>query len=133
MYMLLTIYALTNLNVVSWGTREVKSTKTEKAEQEAKGRKLKVQNKTLFISFSCLITLCPFSLFVCFPNTFPPELEIAEKNKAKQKGNSSLSSFMKYININAVQNKEEGFTIGIGKSFTNFFVMYEILFLSFAI
>ena len=37
MYMLLTIYALTNLNVVSWGTREVKSTKIEKAEQEAKG------------------------------------------------------------------------------------------------
>ncbi len=38
MYMLLMIYALTNLNVVSWGTREVKTTKTEKEEQEAKGQ-----------------------------------------------------------------------------------------------
>ena len=41
-------------------------------------------------------------------------MEIAEKNKAKQKGNSSLNSFMKYINVNAAKSKEEGFTIGIG-------------------
>ena len=36
MYMLLMIYALTNLHVISWGTREVVQTKTEKEEQEEK-------------------------------------------------------------------------------------------------
>ena len=45
-------------------------------------------------------------------------MQIAEKNKAKQKGNSSLNSFMKYININAAKSKEEGFTIAIGKYIT---------------
>ncbi len=34
MYMLLMMYALTNLHIVSWGTREVKPTKSE-AEQAA--------------------------------------------------------------------------------------------------
>lgn len=36
MYMLLMIYSMTNLHVVSWGTREVKQTKTEKQEEEDK-------------------------------------------------------------------------------------------------
>ena len=36
MYMLLIIYAVTNLHVVSWGTREVKQTKTEKQTEEDK-------------------------------------------------------------------------------------------------
>ena len=36
MYMLLMIYAVTNLHVVSWGTREVKQTKTEKEMEEEK-------------------------------------------------------------------------------------------------
>ena len=34
MYMLLMMYALTNLHVISWGTREVKQTKTEKQLEE---------------------------------------------------------------------------------------------------
>ena len=50
MYMLLMIYALTNLHVVSWGTREVKSTKTEKEEQEAKGNlTLKLQKISSYL------------------------------------------------------------------------------------
>jgi len=50
MYMLLMIYAICNLHVVSWGTREVKQTPTEKkiedemkaeVEQKKKGNKMK--------------------------------------------------------------------------------------------
>lgn len=36
MYLLLMVYSLCNLNVVSWGTREVKQTKSEKEDEEAK-------------------------------------------------------------------------------------------------
>ena len=36
---------------------------------------------------------------------------------------------MKYININAAQNREEGFTIGIGKSFTDFIAMKKCSFI----
>lgn len=36
MYMLLMIYSICNLHVVSWGTREVKQTPTEKQEEEAR-------------------------------------------------------------------------------------------------
>ena len=94
--------------------------KLRKLSKKRKVMKLKAQNGTASPPIlSCLITLFTFSLFTLFQNTFSSELEIAEKNKAKQKGNSSLSSIMKYININAVKNKEEGFTIGIGKNFTN--------------
>ena len=49
MYLLLMIYSLCNMHVVSWGTREVKQTKTEKEveenmkllEQEMKAKKKK--------------------------------------------------------------------------------------------
>jgi len=43
MYMLLMIYAMCNLHVVSWGTREVKQTPTEKQMQEEK--QAEIENK----------------------------------------------------------------------------------------
>ncbi len=44
MYLLLIIYSITNLNVVSWGTREVQVKKTKKQlEEERKQEATKVQ------------------------------------------------------------------------------------------
>lgn len=40
--MLLMIYSLTNLNVVSWGTREVKPTPSEEAEAAKKEQEAEV-------------------------------------------------------------------------------------------
>ncbi len=43
MYLLLIIYSITNLNVVSWGTREVQVKKTKKQlEEERKQEAMKV-------------------------------------------------------------------------------------------
>ena len=60
MYLLLIIYSITNLNVVSWGTREVavKKTKKELAEekktQENAVKKSKKDGGCLFTLFLCL-------------------------------------------------------------------------------
>ena len=60
MYLLLIIYSITNLNVVSWGTREVavKKTKKELAEekktQENAVKKSKKDGGCLFALFFCL-------------------------------------------------------------------------------
>ena len=51
MYLLLIIYSITNLNVVSWGTREVaqKKSKKEMADEKkaAEANKVKVNNSFL--------------------------------------------------------------------------------------
>ncbi len=61
-YLLLIIYSLTNLNIVSWGTREVEKKKTvkknmtkeeeEKAKLAAKKEQLKKKSKNLFSNFT---------------------------------------------------------------------------------
>ena len=71
MYLLLIIYSITNLNVVSWGTREVavKKTKKELAEekktQENAVKKSKKDGGCLFTLFFCLFTICIY-LFTFF-------------------------------------------------------------------
>ena len=45
MYMLLIIYSMCNLNVVSWGTREVKATKTELQQEEEKKLQKELEQK----------------------------------------------------------------------------------------
>ena len=58
MYLLLIIYSITNLNVVSWGTREVaqKKSKKEMADEKkvAEANKTKVNNSFL-------------NLYACYP------------------------------------------------------------------
>jgi chitin synthase len=45
MYLLLTIYSITNLNVVSWGTREVAVKKSKKEMEEEKKQVHLIHNK----------------------------------------------------------------------------------------
>ena len=45
MYLLLIIYSITNLNVVSWGTREVAQKKSKKELAEEKKAAVAIQNK----------------------------------------------------------------------------------------
>jgi len=45
MYMLLMIYSICNLHVVSWGTREVKQTATEKKEEEEKKEQKRLEEE----------------------------------------------------------------------------------------
>ncbi|UXI14105.1 chitin synthase 1 [Sarcoptes scabiei] len=58
MYMLLTIYSITNMNVVSWGTREVKSKLSakelarQKEEEEERIRAANAKKKSKFLNFS---------------------------------------------------------------------------------
>ena len=67
MYLLLIIYSITNLNVVSWGTREVavKKTKKELAEEKKTQENAVKKSKK---DGGCLFTL--FFLFVCLQFAF---------------------------------------------------------------
>ena len=47
MYLLLTIYSITNLNVVSWGTREVAVKKSKKEMEEEKKQVQNIHNTNL--------------------------------------------------------------------------------------
>ncbi len=56
MYLLLTIYSITNLNVVSWGTREVAVKKSKKEMEEEKKQVIYIYikidwfNKVFYVS-----------------------------------------------------------------------------------
>ena len=63
MYMLLTIYAVTNLNDVSWGTRE--SETAEKAETEL-DRQAKKGTRTCFF---CHFGLTSLNSYMHFPHS----------------------------------------------------------------
>ena len=66
MYLLLTIYSITNLNVVSWGTREVAVKKSKKEMEEEKKQvhlihiKIDWFTKVFYVSIKCS---CIWELF----------------------------------------------------------------------
>jgi chitin synthase len=76
MYLLLTIYSVTNMHIVSWGTREVKSKLTakeqamekQKAEEEA-AAKSKKKNVLGFLDFSKLGSKSGLFTCMCCSNT----------------------------------------------------------------
>ena len=59
MYLLLTIYSFRNLNVISWGTREVTEKKSadqvakEKAEAEEEAKKKALKSKSSIFGIYC--------------------------------------------------------------------------------
>ncbi|XP_042909493.1 chitin synthase chs-2 [Parasteatoda tepidariorum] len=87
MYLLLIIYSLVNLNVVTWGTREVQTKKTKKeVEEERKEQEelLKKKKNTDLLSFLGIgskdneegsITLSLANLFTCMLCTYPKSNE----------------------------------------------------------
>ena len=67
MYLLLIIYSLVNLNVVTWGTREVQTKKTKKELEEEKKEQeelLKKKKNPDLLSF--LGKLCPVFFFLFY-------------------------------------------------------------------
>ena len=73
MYLLLIIYSITNLNVVSWGTREVAVKKTKKelaeekktAENAVKKSKKDGENLIFVICLKMFVYIILFTLFIC--------------------------------------------------------------------
>lgn len=56
MYLLLTLYSITNLHVVSWGTREVATKKTKKQIEQEKLQEAKVLYTIYLTNSVCVIS-----------------------------------------------------------------------------
>ncbi|XP_071036009.1 chitin synthase chs-2 isoform X1 [Parasteatoda tepidariorum] len=118
MYLLLIIYSLVNLNVVTWGTREVQTKKTKKElEEERKEQEelLKKKKNPDLLSFLGLggsdneegsITLSLANLFTCkfftYPKSNDDKVHLLQISEQLDQVNKKISSLEKNLELSRV-------------------------------